>query len=459
MAKGSVSPCEVWDRAHTGPKVDVKEYNFKILPELAGKLVKEYNIEIARESVVPVDGSLADAIFQAGFELLLENGLYCIDTGRVIRVTDDEIKEAIRYAPSELTVGEGREAIRVITRGVGDSRIPYVVSGGLAIPCSQEIFVKAMQSYVQERCVDLLIPGMLTSVDGHEVAAHSPYEIRAAELEGQMSRIACALVGRPGMGMEIPEIAVSPEARVAVMQRPSDLHEISIVGELKIDLASLNVLSYWLDKGALQDPESMPLFGGYLGGSVEKMTVVDVAAHLASFTLLSASMHSDGPLHVKWGCTTTRETVQILAHAGAAVDRNTHLLTTATALTRAGPGTEMIFIEPAAQLIASTVSGREMIEGLGANGCIAEDHVDGLLARMMGKIGNAAAKLSPAKANEAINALLAIYDNKEYYKTAPTGKKFQECYDVVKGEPKEEHVKLYNKAMTRLEEITGLQFL
>lgn len=459
MTKGSVSPWEVWDRAQTGPKVDVKEYNFKILPDLAGKLVEEYEIEIAKDSIVPVDGSLVDSIFQAGFELLLENGVYCIDTSRIVRVTDDEINDAVRQAPSEITVGEERDAVKVVPRRVGDTRMPYVVSGGLAIPCSQEIFLKAMQSYARERCLDILIPGMLTSVDGHEAAAHSPYEITAAELEGQMSRIACALAGRPGMGMEIPEIAVSPEARMAVMLRPSDLHEISIVSELKIDLASLNVSSYWLGKGVLQDPESMPLFGGYLGGSVEKMAVLDVAAHLASFTLLSASMHSDGPVHINWGCTTTRETVQILAYAGAAIDRNTNLLTAATALTKAGPGTEMIFIEPAAQLIASTVTGREMIEGVGANGCVVEDHVDGLLARMMGRVGNAATKLNPTKANEVINALFTIYDNKEYYKTAPAGKKFQECYDVAKIEPTEEHMKLYDRAMTRLEEITGLQLL
>jgi methylamine--corrinoid protein Co-methyltransferase len=455
-----VSPSEIWDRAQLGPRVDLKEYNFKILCELTGKLVKEHDIKIDRDSIVPVDNSLADSIYQAGYELLLENGVYCTDTGRMIKVTNSEIRDGIRSAPTQITVGEGRDAVNILQRKVGETRSPVVLCGCEAIPVSEEIFVKAMQSYAQEPYVDIITPGTLAAVEGHQVAAHSPYELKAALLEGRMSRMACALAGRPGMGLGCPPVTVTtPEARIAAEEelRPSDLHQISIMSELKISLGSVTVLACWLRKGNLLYPEAMPIFGGYVGGSVERMAVLDVAAHLASFTLLSASIHDDGPVHVTWGCTTARETIQVAAHTGLAMDRNTNLLTATMYYPRAGPSTEMISVESAAQLIADVASGREMVEGIGANRGVAQDHVDGLLGRVMGKISAAATRLNLGQANEIAKMLLAKYDSKEYYKTAPAGKRFQETYDVMAVKPTEEHLKVYEASMKKLEEVTGLR--
>jgi methylamine--corrinoid protein Co-methyltransferase len=459
---GGVSPWEVWDRAHTGPKVDQKEYDFKILPELAEKLVKEHGIKIDRASIVPEDNSLADSIYQAGYELLLENGLYCPDTHRMIKVSENEIKDAIRNTPSEITIGSGNEAVRVTPRRVGDPRRPIIASGCGATPCSEEMYVKATQSYAQEPFVQLMTTATLRSVEGHEVVAHSPYEIRAAILEGKMTRMACALAGRPGIALVVPMTPITPEARIAAENgdlKPSDLHMISIVGELKLGMDSITVLSHWLNKRVLICPESLPIFGGYLGGSIEKMAILDVAAHLASCTMLSASLHYDGPVHVRWGCTTTRETMQVAAHTGMAIDRNTNLLTAVLTYARAGTGTDMAIIEAAAEAIANTVSGREVADGFQGDLGVALDHVDGLQGRAMGKICSAATKLDPADANRAINKLLSMYDKKDYYKSPLVGKSFQECYNTTTVKPTQEHLRINESAMQTLEEETGLTLL
>jgi methylamine--corrinoid protein Co-methyltransferase len=66
----------------------------------------------------------------------------------------------------------------------------------------------------------------------------------------------------------------------------------------------------------------------------------------------------------------------------------------------------------------------------------------------------------PHKSNPSLhgtNILLTKYDKKEYYKTAPEGKRFQECYDVMAIEPTREHLNVYQKAMQKLEQETGLQ--
>lgn len=298
---GSISPWEVWDRAQKGPKVDPNEYNFKILNQLAEELVKEHDIKIEQNSLLPIDNSLADSIYEAGYEFMLRNGLYCTDTGRLIKVTEQELSDSIKNAPSEYRIGEGNDARKVVNRRVGDSTVPLVESGPVSVPCSEEIYVKATQSYAQEPLVDIIVPSLVSSVDGHPVAPHSPYEIKATRLEGILSRMACTSAGRPGMPLaEVPVTGVTAEARIAADDgalRPTDPHEISIMGELKIDLDSITVLANWLQNNDIHSPESMPIFGGYLGGSVEKMAVLDVAATLHHFLFCPLqSMTMDAPM-------------------------------------------------------------------------------------------------------------------------------------------------------------------
>lgn len=119
-----------------------------------------------------------------------------------------------------------------------------------------------------------------------------------------------------------------------------------------------------------------------------------------------------------------------------AISRNTHLVTADIIYTRAGPGTEMIMVEGAAKAIIDTVSGREVICGITGNCGIVQDHLDGLVGRMLGTIVRAAVSLNRTQANEIGNLLMAKYDNKDYYKSAPMGKSFKECYDAADAQTK-----------------------
>ena len=214
MMQGVLTPYEVWDRAQRGPKIDAKQYDFKLLPELTSRLVKEHEIKIERDTVVPESPSLVDAIFRAGYELLIENGVYCLDTGRMIKVTEEELSESLRRAGSEVVLGQAKDAVRVVQRKVGESRTPVITAGPGAGPVSQEIFVQAHQSFAKESCVDVLVNGCLSEVDGHEVTPGSPYEIKAAKLEQEKARRACEIEGRPGMALNGPFTASTPAGRL-----------------------------------------------------------------------------------------------------------------------------------------------------------------------------------------------------------------------------------------------------
>lgn len=231
--------------------------------------------------------------------------------------------------------------------------------------------------------------------------------------------------------------------------RPCDSHECSQLNELKIDLNALNMLAGWIINGNTIMIEQMPIFGGYAGG-VEETAIVDVATTLASFTLFCGSYHLDGPIHIRWGTTTARETLQVAGHVAAAIDANTDLLLANQYYPMAGPCTEMCLIETAAQAMTDTASGRELLSGSASAKGVALDFTTGMEARIMGEAAKATAGMKVSEVNKILEKLLSWYEKQ--YTNAPHGKNFRECYNVQTVEPTKEHLDVYETALKRLRE-------
>jgi len=105
--KERIGVLETYDRARTGPKVDETEWDQKIIYQTAKKLKEKYKLQFDRAKIIPTDTDMLDRLFQAGLEMLVSLGVYCMDTGRVIKYTEDEVLAAAAAAPYELTLGEG----------------------------------------------------------------------------------------------------------------------------------------------------------------------------------------------------------------------------------------------------------------------------------------------------------------------------------------------------------------
>lgn len=226
--------------------------------------------------------------------------------------------------------------------------------------------------------------------------------------------------------------------------RPSDSHEVSQLNELKIDVGALVVGAHYATAGVNVMVEQMPIFGGYAGG-LEETTIVDVATTLNSFVMLQATWHLDGPVHVRWGITTTREALAVAGHAARAIEENTHLILGNQYYTLAGPCTVMCLLETAAQAITDTVSGREILSGVAAGKGVVTDLFTAMEARFMGEVAHAVAGMDLHEVNILLDKLVSMYEKD--YKTAPAGKTFQECYDVKKLVPTEEYIKVYDEAV------------
>jgi len=229
--------------------------------------------------------------------------------------------------------------------------------------------------------------------------------------------------------------------------RITDPHECSQLNELKMDMCGLNMLSGWTIEGDTIMIEQMPIFGGYSGGA-EETAICDVATTLASFALFSGNFHLDGPIHIRWGTTTAKETLQVAGHACAAIDANTDLLLANQYYPMAGPCTEMCLLETAAQAMCDTASGRELLSGSAAAKGVVQDKTTGMEARIMGEAAKATAGMKVSDVNEILSKVVPAYEAQ--YNNAPAGKTFQECYDVLKVKPTAEYLQVYDNAVKAL---------
>lgn len=236
--------------------------------------------------------------------------------------------------------------------------------------------------------------------------------------------------------------------------RPSDSHEVSQLNELKIDVGALVFTAHYQLAGNLIMCEQMPIYGGYAGG-LEETTIVDVATTINAFVMTGATWHLDGPVHVRWGITTAREALAVAGHCAMAIEANTNLMLGNQYYTMAGPCTVMCLLETAAQAITDTASGREVLSGVAASKGVATNFTTGMEARMMAEAAWAVAGMETEKVNEILNKLVGMYEKN--YKTAPKGKSFEECYDLVKLVPTQEYLDVYEEAVKILTEL-GLDY-
>jgi len=199
--KEKVGVFETYDRARTGPRVDEKEWDRKITFQTANKLKEKYNLKFDRSKIIPTDTDMIDRLYQAGLEMLIEMGVFCMDTGRVIKYTEDEVLMAVAGAPRELTLGEGRDARRLAGRSFDDSRPPLNQGGPTGAPVSENIFIPMHEAYAREPLVDAIVNGVLATINGREPKPGSPWEIAAVKGEVSMIRMAMTRAGRPGMAM------------------------------------------------------------------------------------------------------------------------------------------------------------------------------------------------------------------------------------------------------------------
>lgn len=445
---------DVIDRSESGPLFKEKQFDMQ-LSGVARRLAQKYDIHYDPQQVVPDDDNLADRLYQAALDLILEVGVYCRDTGRLMQFSREEVEQAVKNAPHSVTYGQGRDVALMTSRDVEDTRPPFITMTPVGTPVAEERFVAMVQSYAQEPLAQTFSSAFSQTINGRPIKATTPQETEAAIWNVIKLREAARAAGRPQIGIHnLVSNAERTDATLAAMQSdfgvlPNDGLGIAAISEMKVDYERIKKVVFLRHSGHNKYGLYGPLMGGFAGGT-ETTAIVHVAHHFLGLLIYEAQWHCGFPLHLHHGCNSTRELLWLIAITSQALSRNTHMPISVSPFSAAGPCTDMVIYEMTAISIAAAVSGANLLACAPARNRHPE-RATGMEARICAEAGHVAAlqRLTRTRANAVVAALLDRYETK--LGDAPLGKRFDQCYDLTTIQPTEEYLDLYRKCKSRID--------
>jgi methylamine--corrinoid protein Co-methyltransferase len=199
-ARRYVDVFETYNRFIDGDSIDEKDWDCYIVPNAVALMKKRYGIKFGNK-IIPEDQEMVDRLFLAGIDLLITTGIYNIDTGTRMKITEDEIYEGLKMAPKKLILGEGKDSVECVARRGNVMTKPIIEGGPTGAPLSEEIYTAVIESYAQEPVVDSIVTGVLNTVKGHTAIKNTPWEVRATLAELSYVHNALYSAGRPGLAV------------------------------------------------------------------------------------------------------------------------------------------------------------------------------------------------------------------------------------------------------------------
>ena len=450
---------EILERSRSGPHVEENDFLPRRFVPTLKRLIKEHEIRWDPKTPLPADDALADRVWQAGWDLFREVGLYNTDSHRILQVSDEEIREALYTARDAYWVGAGKDAVLWKHRQVEDPEPPFCILSP-DITCNEEHHLSMCLAYLKEPLLDGFCAPILEESMGRLISSGGPSEINGCVQHIYNLRLAARQLGRPGTFLVAVGTAEHDSGQIAVSNeqwgvRTTDSRLVGTLTEFKTADTLLNRVVHYAQYGCYTGHLTGPIYGGWCGGAE------GVAVTLVGYTLMGLVMHGamfsqHFPFHLHHGSNTTRELLWPIAVAGQALARNSRLLYTSNGFANAGPMTEMLFYETACHALVSTVSGWHLWE-MASTRNKHRNRATPLEARLGVEVGHAAARqgMSREEANGLALRLLEKYEARAA--DAPLGSEYQECYDVARAVPTQEHYDLYRRVKDELAGM-GLQF-
>jgi len=444
------------ERATSGTIVSEDDFNMKFLIPNVRKTVKEFNICYTPQNPVPADDDLADRLFEAAVEFVVRTGVYCDDTNRIIQFTRDEIIEAVENLPAGSYFGEGRDRRFFGPRKPEDERKPWCHVGTGIVASSEDIALAQVEGYGRIPLANSISIPAFNRVGGMQVISGSPLEIHATISAVQVGRKGLTKAGRPGLPiLNLISSATTATGTIAGTHpafglRSSDGWLIDFIAEMKVNFETLNRLAFVQVTGGNIGSTALPILGGYAGGPAGTALVM-TAYYLLGILLFQGTYHLTCPVHFRYGCSTTRDSLWVFSVVGRASSRNLRYPAIALGYAAAGPCTKMYFFEAAAFDLSCVTSGYGGMQTLHPAKAVVDDGVTPLEAHFCAELAHAITGMKADQANELVSRLLEKYE--EEVEKAPTGKRYQDCYDLKTGKPVDDYLRLYEEVK---DELAGL---
>jgi methylamine--corrinoid protein Co-methyltransferase len=437
---------EILRRTRDGDYCTVKEWDVRRIPSGVRSKLKKYNLEKSLDLRNPVntDQTLADTFFKAGWELALELGMLCEATERVVRVSEEELADALAYAPSQLFVGGDRDGVWLRSRKPSDPT-PARFGASLGITTSEAVWPALTEGIAREREVDMLEGGSLTKIYGVDVIPGAPSETLVGYEQGRMHVEVRRRAGRPNMAGIGCISSVTEYGQLGGYGVPgafpnTDLSLILFPSELKINHQTLHKVVHTLNVNGMIFAGSPAMIGG-MPGPAEGAVLSCIACSLLQYPILQAHVGGGEIYDIRFLSNVNREGIAALSVTHQALSRNTHLLTHGIANQVSGPGTKELLYESLVGVATIAASGAAFSTGPRSAGGKLTDYLTPLECRFCAEICHKASGLSLKKVNEIVTAVLPLYE--ERIKTPDIGRPVQETYDLRTFKPTEEWEAIY----------------
>jgi methylamine--corrinoid protein Co-methyltransferase len=435
---------EFQERALKGPVMKTTEFDLAFAKKVR-ELVKKYEIRYTPEELI-ADDKTADAVFQAGVELLAGVGLYHLETQRVVQFSEEEIREVAREYrenPPKQVFGKGEEEITVVYRTSEEKR-PPILAGGAAGSVAEEWFVPYVQSFMQEESNKAMgIAGGIMSVGGVEPKAGTLSEMYCGLWECNKLLEVLERVGRPGLHLGLL-CTVSTVGAITTCLRPGlrEPHNtqigIHIIPEQKIDWDRL-LLAYFCEERGITPWTSAMSMVGALNRDGAEASIGLVANLMGQLSYGHGTMSSLFSNHMdgRWA---DAETQWAFSGAARASERNIRV-PIAGVCGGMEPywRTEAAMYQAAAMAVSNTASGFAYAWIAGHSG---------LETRLIGEILNAVAGMETARSNELLKSILKVTEQKIAETSGP--RSFPEAYDLKTVQPKPELMADYDRVKENL---------
>jgi methylamine--corrinoid protein Co-methyltransferase len=452
---------EVLDKTLSGPPISKRDFEFKLVPQTTKEILHEYGLAKVFDPNNPIntDLSLASKFYEAGFELLLKIGMFCPDTGRRIVFTENEVKDAIYGAPTEVTLGYGKDRVTIRSRKPEDNHPPVADGSALGMSISEQYFVPLCMAIAQYRVIDMILAPTLDVINGHEIRARTPYETIMGMYEARYVKEALSRIGRPGLPLHGVEGAATEYGYFGGFLsggfEPDRTLGIALVPEpvtLSYQILHRATVNHLI--GSPLQAGHVSSIGGYFG-SPEGVVVGTVAAQILQAAAMFPTAIESTVVDARYFGNTGREALWATSTSMQARTTGNKIMNLGITSQVSGPCTSMLLQETATIAIADSVSGAAIEIGTRPAACRYRDYGSALENKFFAEVlKSSATHLKLSDANEIVKALLPKYETN--LRDPPKGKSFSECTNLKTLRPSDEWMQIYDGVWKELEDL-GLQ--
>ncbi len=360
-----LSLLDIAERTQKGPKVEGNAWNMGLFRKM-NELTERYQLYYPKDNpVFNFDDSMADRAFLAAIDFLVETGIYCLSTGRVIRLSRNEVLNTIKGMPKQVTIGEGKDT-RVLKQRRLEEKEELNHCPGHHAPFTEELAPLAVKTFAQIPTADYLEGFNFPEVDGREIFG-LPMEVYAGKREATWMRQGVAKAGRPGMAIAYYPINTRAAVMIAPIDRevglrPSDGILLSVLPDVKVEQDYLTTAIIWEEYGGFKlNGNGSGFVGGFCGGLGGAL--IEALAVVLTGWIVYRDIACWGSVRSVAGYTTAKEIHMNTADVWAtsvyaqALHRHSNYILFIGAGSLSGPGCETQLLEVACRAVTIPING------------------------------------------------------------------------------------------------------